>query len=99
MTSRKQLICLVVGSLLLSTGQGATAQQDEAKPKTPPTRLPSSPLPLRPVPKAVPKAESTAKPAAEQSEELKEELPQFDTEVQLNPLTPRTRRQLTLDGA
>jgi general secretion pathway protein D len=35
---------LVVGSLLLSTGHSATAQQDEAKPKPPPTRAPSANL-------------------------------------------------------
>jgi len=98
-TSRKQLICLVVGSLLLSTGQGATAQQDEAKPKTPPTRLPTSPLPLRAVPKAVPKAEPKAKPAAEEPEELENELPQFETGVEFKPMSPRTRVTFNLEEA
>ena len=37
-TSRKQLICLVIGSLLIGTGHSAVAQEDEAKPKTPPAR-------------------------------------------------------------
>ncbi|MBW1831978.1 MAG: type II secretion system protein GspD, partial [Deltaproteobacteria bacterium] len=95
MTSRKQLICLVVGSLLLSTGHEATAQRDEAKPATPPTRLPSSPVPLRPTSKADPKAEAPA----EEPEELENELPQFETGVEFKPMSPRTRVTFNLEDA
>ena len=95
MTSRKQLICLVVGSLLLSTGHGAIAQQDEAKPKTPPTRLPSPPVPLR----NVPKPDTADKGAAEEPEELENELPQFETGVEFKAMSPRTRVTFNLEEA
>ena len=95
MTSRKQLICLVVGSLLLGTGHGAIAQEDEAKPETPPARLPTSPLPLRPVPKTDPKA----KPEIEEPEELENELPQFETGVEFKAMSPRTRVTFNLEDA
>ena len=93
MTSRKQLICLVVGSLLLSTGHGAIAQQDEAKPKTPPARIPTSPLPLRAAPEADPKAK------AEEPDELENELPQFETGVEFKAMSPRTRVTFNLEEA
>ena len=101
MTSRKQLICLLVGSLLLSTGHGAIAQQGAAKPATPPARVPSSPVPLRPAPraepKAEPKAESEARPDAEP--ELENELPQFETGVEFKAMSPRTRVTFNLEEA
>jgi len=93
--SRKQLICLVVGSLLLSTEHAAIAQQDVAKPATPPARIPSSPLPLRPAPKADPKAEV----AEEEPPELENELPQFETGVEFQPMSPRTRVTFNLEDA
>ena len=93
MTSRKQLICLVVGSLLLGTGHGAFAQQDEAKPESPPTRLPSSPLPLRPAPEVEPKVTPDAE------EELENELPQFETGVEFKAMSPRTRVTFNLEEA
>ena len=106
MTSRKQIICLVVGSLLLGSGHGAIAQQDQAKPKAPPTRLPSAPLPLRPAP---PKADATATPGpgpqakpelkAEEEPELENELPQFETGVEFKAMSPRTRVTFNLEDA
>jgi len=91
-TSRKQLICLVVGSLLLGTGHGAIAQQDEAKPESPPTRLPTTPLPLRAPPKTDPKAET-------EPEELENELPEFETGVEFKAMSPRTRVTFNLEEA
>ncbi len=99
MTSRKQLICLVVGSLLLGAGHSAIAQQDEAKPKTPPTRLPSSPVPLRPAPKTDPKATPDAPDAPDADQELENELPQFETGVEFKPMSPRTRVTFNLEEA
>jgi general secretion pathway protein D len=84
---------LVVGSLLLSTGHGAIAQQDEAKPKTPPARIPTSPLPLRAAPEADPKAK------AEEPDELENELPQFETGVEFKAMSPRTRVTFNLEEA
>jgi hypothetical protein len=98
-TSRKQLICLVVGSLLLGAGHSAIAQQDEAKPKTPPTRLPSSPVPLRPAPKTDPKATPDAPDAPDADQELENELPQFETGVEFKPMSPRTRVTFNLEEA
>ena len=95
MTSRKQLICLVVGSLLLSTGHGAIAQQDQAKPKTPPARIPTAPVPLRSAPKADPKVEVEA----EEPDELENELPQFETGVEFEPMSPRARVTFNLEDA
>jgi len=86
---RKQLIGLMVGVLLLSTGQSAVAQQDEAKPKTPPSRLPTSPVPLRPA-----KAEEKAEDA-----ELENELPQFETGVEFEPMSARARVTFNLEEA
>ena len=94
MTSRKQLICLVVGSLLLSATRGATAQQDEARPKTPPARLPSSPVPLRSAPKTEPKPEAEQEP-----EQLENELPQFETGVEFEAMSPRARVTFNLEEA
>ena len=106
MTSRKQLICLLVGSLLLSTGHDAVAQQDEAKPAKPPARIPSPPVPLRPAP---PKADATAtpgpgpqakpEPKAEEEPELENELPQFETGVEFKAMSPRTRVTFNLEDA
>jgi general secretion pathway protein D len=105
-TSRKQLICLLVGSVLLSTGHAAVAQQDEAKPAKPPARIPSPPVPLRPAP---PKADATAtpgpgpqampEPKAEEEPELENELPQFETGVEFKAMSPRTRVTFNLEDA
>jgi len=105
-TSRKQLICLLVGSLLLSTGHGAVAQQNEAKPAKPPARIPSPPVPLRPAP---PKADSKAtpgpgpqakpEPEVEEEPELENELPQFETGVEFKAMSPRTRVTFNLEEA
>jgi general secretion pathway protein D len=97
-TSRKQLICLFVGSLLLSAGHGAIAQQDEAKPKTSPTRIPTLPVPLRTPPKAAPKAKAAAE-EPEELEELENELPQFETGVEFKAMSPRTRVTFNLEDA
>jgi len=92
-TSRKQLICLVVGSLLLGTGHSAVAQEDQAKPQTPPTRLPSAPVPLRP-------ATPAAKPEQNAEEpEVENELPQFETGVEFEPMSPRARVTFNLEEA
>jgi len=92
-TSRKQLICLVVGSLLLGTGHSAIAQQDQAKPKTPPSRIPSAPVPLRP-------AAPGAKPEQKAEEPTVEnELPQFETGVEFEPMSPRARVTFNLEDA
>ena len=83
MTSKKQLVCFIVASLLLAAGHGAVAQEDEAKPKAPPTRLPSAPVPLRPAPKNAPKPAPAPKQNDTESEpELENELPQFETGVE-----------------
>jgi len=92
--SNKQLIALLVGWLVLSTSHGAVAQQEEAEPEAPPTRLPRSPVPLRPAAQA----EAEAQRAAEQ-EALLEELPQFETGVEFKPMSPRTRVTFNLEDA
>jgi general secretion pathway protein D len=87
--SKKQLIGLMMGALLLGTGQSAVAQQDQAAPKAPPSRLPSSPVPLREA------------PGEEQAEgaELENELPQFETGVDFEPMSPRARVTFNLEEA
>jgi general secretion pathway protein D len=92
-TSRKQLICLVVGSLLLGTGHSAVAQQGQAIPKTPPARVPTAPVPLRP---AKPGSEPEQK--AEEAE-VENELPQFETGVEFEPMSPRARVTFNLEEA
>ncbi len=100
MTSRKQLICLVVGSLLLGTGHHAVAQQEEAKPeKAPPTRLPSSPVPLRPAKPKAPKTAEAAPKAESEEAELENELPQFETGIEFEPMSPRARVTFNLEEA
>jgi general secretion pathway protein D len=86
---------LVVGSLLLASGHGATAQNDEAKPKTPPARVPSMPVPLRTAPKADPKAT----PAGEEPADLEHELPEFETGVEFKAMSPRARVTFNLEDA
>ncbi len=94
-TFRKQLICLVVGSVLLGTGHRAVAQQDQVKPKTPPSRLPSAPVPLRPAsPATEPEPESES-----EEPELENELPQFETGVEFEPMSPRARVTFNLEDA
>jgi general secretion pathway protein D len=97
---------LIVGSLLLSTGHGAVAQQDEAEPAKPPARIPSPPVPLRPAPT---KADATAtpgpgpgaepEPSAAEEPELENELPQFETGVEFKAMSPRTRVTFNLEDA
>lgn len=94
MTPKKQLIGLLVGWLVLSTGHGAVAQQGEGEPETPPTRLPSSPVPLR----SASETGSETDKAAEQ-EKLLEELPQFETGVEFEAMSPRTRVTFNLEDA
>ena len=93
-TSRKQLIGLIVGSLLLGTGHGAVAQESETKPKTPPTRLPTAPVPLRPA-----AAKKTEAEAQAQEPEVENELPQFETGVEFQPMSPRARVTFNLEEA
>ncbi|MFW2390276.1 MAG: type II secretion system secretin GspD [Polyangiales bacterium] len=108
MTSRKQLIGLLVASLLFSAGHEAIAQDDETAPNAPAKRAPSPPVPLRPAPAAKPaaqpqpKAEPKAKPepAGDEGEpELENELPQFETGVEFKPMSPRTRVTFNLEEA
>ncbi len=76
-------MCLVVGSLLLSAGHEAIAQEDEAKPKAPPpVRLPSAPVPIGSAPKPKPEAEKDegVDTLVQGTEDL--ELPQFETGVE-----------------
>jgi len=72
-----------------------TAQQHEPKPTTPPTRLPSAPLPLRPAPSAAPQAQS----GEPEPDVLENELPQFETGVEFKPMSPRTRVTFNLEDA
>jgi general secretion pathway protein D len=88
---------LIAGSLLLATGHGVVAQQDEAKPETPPTRLPSAPVPLRPAPKNAPKP--AAEEAADPEAEAESELPQFETGVEYKPMSARARVTFNLEEA
>lgn len=99
-------MCLVVGSLLLSTGHEAVAQDDEAKPKeSPPLRAPSLPVPLRtpPKPKTDAPVEKTDAPVEEVdtvvqgTEDL--ELPQFETGVEFKAMSPRTKVTFNLEDA
>jgi general secretion pathway protein D len=87
--TKKQLIGLMMGALLLGSGHGAVAQQDQAKPKTPPSRLPTSPVPLRQA-----KGQEEAEGA-----ELENELPQFETGVEFEPMSPRARVTFNLEEA
>jgi general secretion pathway protein D len=84
---------LVVGSLLLGTGHSAVAQQGQAIPKTPPARVPTAPVPLRP---AKPGSEPEQK--AEEAE-VENELPQFETGVEFEPMSPRARVTFNLEEA
>lgn len=95
MTFRKQLICLIAGSLVLGAGHGAIAQQNEAEPKPAPARPPSPPVPLRTVPK---QAEPEA-PPEEPAPELENELPPFETGVEFQAMSPRTRVTFNLEEA
>jgi len=94
---RKQLVCLVVGSLLLSTGHEAAAQEDEAKPKIPPpARIPSLPVPLRSAPKPEAAAEEVDT-VVQGTEDL--DLPQFETGVEFKAMSPRTKVTFNLEEA
>jgi general secretion pathway protein D len=94
-TFRKQLICLIAGSLVLGAGHGAIAQQKEAEPKPAPARPPSPPVPLRTVPdKPEPEA-----PSEEPAPELENELPPFETGVEFQAMSPRTRVTFNLEEA
>jgi general secretion pathway protein D len=91
--SSKKLIGLIVGWLVFSTGHNAVAQQQETQPEAPPTRLPTSPVPLR----AAPETDAKDQEAAEQ--ELLKELPQFETGVEFKAMSPRTRVTFNLEDA
>ncbi len=100
MKLRKHLVCLVVGSLLLSTGHEAIAQEDEAKPKAPPpVRLPTKPVPLGSAPKPESEAEKdeAVDTVVEGTEDL--ELPQFETGVEFKAMSPRTKVTFNLEEA
>ncbi len=88
MTSKKQLVGLIVSWVLLGTSHAALAQDDQERR---PTRLPTSPVPLRAAP-------DDSEAAAEQ-EELLNELPQFETGVEFQPMSPRTRVTFNLEEA
>ena len=95
-----RLVWLVVGALLLSTGHEAVAQDDEeAKPKsTPPTRLPSAPVPLRSAPtREEPVEGDEVDTFVEGTEDL--ELPQFETGVEFKAMSPRTKVTFNLEEA
>lgn len=97
---RKQVVCLIVGSLLVSVGHDAVAQEDDqAKTKTPapPVRVPSEPVPLREVPKKQGEATEEVDTVLEGTEEL--ELPQFETGVEFKAMSPRTKVTFNLEEA
>lgn len=95
---RKQIMCLVVGTFLLSAaGHEAAAQEDEKEPEAPPTRLPSAPVPLREAPKAGENEEQEVDTYVEGTEEL--ELPQFETGVEFQRMSPRTKVTFNLEEA
>ncbi|MEM8608212.1 MAG: type II secretion system secretin GspD [Myxococcota bacterium] len=89
-----------MGSLLLTAGHDATAQEDGGS-KTdaqPPARVPSRPVPIREVSKS--KGEGTAEEVdtvVEGTEEL--ELPQFETGVEFKAMSPRTKVTFNLEEA
>ena len=89
-TSKNQIISLVVGTMLLCAGHNAVAQENQAKPKEPSTRLPSSPVPLRPAGKSAEEADVP---------EVENELPQFETGVEFEPMSPRARVTFNLEEA
>ena len=83
-----------MGSLLLVAGPAARAQRHQAKPKPPAARLPTAPVPLRPAAKSPTEAED------EQAEQEPEnELPQFETGVEFQPMSPRARVTFNLEEA
>jgi general secretion pathway protein D len=88
--SKNQIISLVVGAALLCAGHSAIAQENQAKPTEPSTRLPSSPVPLRPAAKSADE---------EEAPELENELPQFETGVEFEPMSPRARVTFNLEEA
>ncbi len=92
MTFRKQLICLTLGVLLVGVGQRAAAQEAQPTPEPPPTRLPTSPVPLRP-------AAPTPAESNEEEREPENELPQFETGVEFEPMSPRARVTFNLEDA
>ena len=79
----------------MAAGHGAIAQDDEAKPKAPPARVPSIPVPLRTAPQPAPKPTS----ASEEPAELEHELPEFETGVEFKAMSPRTRVTFNLEDA
>ncbi|MGB5810094.1 MAG: type II secretion system secretin GspD [Polyangiales bacterium] len=101
MKIRKQLVCLVAGSLLLMTGHDAIAQDDDTKPNTPtpPVRVPSEPVPIRPAPtqKSGGAPEEEVDTVVQGTEDL--ELPQFETGVEFQAMSPRTKVTFNLEEA
>lgn len=92
--SRKQSIGLLVSWLVLSICHGAVAQEGERQDEAPPERIPTPPVPLR----AAPKTDTEAETAADQ-EALLNELPQFETGVDFEPMSPRARVTFNLEEA
>jgi general secretion pathway protein D len=88
---KNKWIGLTLGWIVLSTGHGAIAQEEGAKPNAPPTRLPTAPVPLRSAPS---ETEQT-----KEQEELLQELPQFETGVEFKAMSPRTRVTFNLEDA
>lgn len=91
-TSKTHIIGLIVGSLMLSMGPDARAQENQEEPDAPPTRLPTSPVPLRP-------AANQAAAEEEAEPELQNDLPQFETGVEFEPMSPRARVTFNLEEA
>ena len=97
---RKYFVCLVVGSLLLSAGHEAIAQEDKAKPKAPPpVRLPTAPVPLGSAPEPKPEAEQAegVDTVVQGTEDL--DLPEFETGVEFKAMSPRTKVTFNLEEA
>ncbi|MDH3199980.1 MAG: type II secretion system secretin GspD [Myxococcales bacterium] len=97
MKLQKHFVCLVIGSLLLSAGHEAIAQEDEAKPKPPPVRLPTAPVPLGSAPKPEAEEAEGVDTVVQGTEDL--ELPQFETGVEFKAMSPRTKVTFNLEEA
>ncbi len=85
---------------MLSAGHEVAAQQEEAKPEAPPQRPPRAPVPLRSAPKGT--ADGTAEgeevdTVLQGTEDL--ELPEFETGVAFEPMSPRTKVTFNLEDA
>ena len=106
---RNPLIGLLAVSIMATAAYDVGAQQDdEARPQQPPRRTPSRPVPLRPpvrspsadrgTPPPAPRRTRPAEtPAAEEEEE--EQIKEFESGVEFEPLSPRTRVTFNLEEA